>query len=112
MPGTEPLAGCAIRLFSVTDTVGVAEGIETAIAAMQLTGVPTWATFSSNTLESFIPPVGIRRVVVFGDHDANFTGQAAAFKLAKKLYKNDYLAEVQIPDFGDWADQINLGKRR
>lgn len=106
MPRTESLAGSAIRLFSVDDTVGVAEGIETAVAAMQLSGIPTWATASSIMMESFQPPDGVRHVVVFGDGDANFTGQAAAYKLAKRLFQNDYLVEVQIPEHGDWADQI------
>ena len=106
MPRIEPLAGCAIRLFGVSDTVGIAEGIETAIAANQLTGVPTWAAVSSTIMEAFVPPDGVRHVVVFGDHDANYTGQAAAFKLAKKLYLKDYLVEVEIPEYGDWADQV------
>jgi putative DNA primase/helicase len=107
MTGTEKLSGCAIRLFPATDTVGVAEGIETAIAARQLFDVPVWATISSSIMEGFEPPQGIRRIIVFADNDANFTGQAAAFKLAKRLYGSDYVVEVRIPEsVGDWADQI------
>jgi putative DNA primase/helicase len=106
MPRTEPLAGSAIRLFAVDKTVGVAEGIETAIAAMQLTLIPTWATISSGMLEAFQPPDGIREIVIFGDCDPNYVGQAAAFKLAKRLYQNDYLVEVRIPECGDWADHL------
>ena len=108
MPRTEPLAGSAIRLFKADDTVGVAEGIETAIAAMQLTGIPTWATVSSTMLESFQPPEGIRNIVVFGDCDPNYTGQAAAFKLAKRLYLKDFNVSVRIPDCGDWADVLMI----
>lgn len=106
MPRTEPLAGAAIRLFHAEETVGVAEGIETAIAAMQLTGVPTWATVSSTMLEAFQPPEGIREIIIFGDCDSNYTGQAAAYKLAKRLYARDYIVDVEIPDRDDWADKI------
>jgi putative DNA primase/helicase len=104
MPGVEPLAGCAIQLFDAVDHVGVAEGIETAIAACQLFGVPTWATISSTILESFRPPEKIRRVVIFGDSDPNHTGQAAAHKLAKRLYRDGFNVEVNLPERGDWAD--------
>ena len=112
MPRTEPLAGAAIRLFKTDDTVGVAEGIETAMAATQLFGTPTWATISSTLMESFEPPDDIRRVIVFGDCDANFTGQAAAYKLAKRLYLKDHVVDVKIPDRGDWADQIERTRQR
>ena len=110
MPGVEKVSGCAIRLFDAEDTVGVAEGIETAIAARQLFNVPVWATISSTILESFVPPKGIRRIFIFADNDPNYTGQSSAFKLAKRLFSQDYLAEVHIPDAGDWADQVALTK--
>lgn len=106
MPCIEKLNGCAIRLFDVAETVGVAEGIETAIAARQLFDVPTWATVSSTIMESFEPPAGIRRIIIFSDCDSNYSGQAAAYKLAKRLYNKDYIVEVQLPEFGDWADQL------
>lgn len=106
MPGTEKLSGCAIRLFDADDIVGVAEGIETAIAARQLFDVPVWATVSSGIMESFDPPKGVRRVVIFGDNDGSFTGQAAAYTLAKRLHAEGYIIEVEIPEKGDWADAL------
>jgi putative DNA primase/helicase len=106
MPAAESLTGCAIRLFDVKDHVGVCEGLETAIAATQLFGVPTWACISSTILEKFTPPDGIRQVTIFGDNDANFAGQAAAYQLAKKLFAKDYLVDVKIPPPGDWADMM------
>ena len=113
MPGTEKLSGCAIRLFSVNDMVGIAEGIETAIAAYQLSDIPTWATISSTIMESFVPPQGLRRIIIFGDNDANFTGQAAAYRLAKRLSQQNYVVEVQIPDTpGDWADEVGRQARK
>ena len=106
-PGLESLTGCAIRLFEPKDnTVGIAEGIETAIACTQLFDIPTWACISNTIMEGFEPPEGIRRIVIFGDADVNYTGQKSAYVLANKLYNKDYLVEVRIPtgigtDFND-----------
>jgi putative DNA primase/helicase len=113
MPGTEALSGCAIRLFDAEDTVGIAEGIETAIAARQLFDIPTWAAISCSIMQSFVPPQGIRRIIIFADHDANFTGQTAAYTLAKRLFQTNYVVEVQIPDTpGDWADEVERQARK
>jgi putative DNA primase/helicase len=100
--------GAAIRLFEPTDELGIAEGIETAIAAYELFHVPTWATISTAILESFVPPVGVRRLIIFGDHDANFAGQKAAYTLAQRLSQK-VAVEVEIPpDPGtDWLDALN-----
>lgn len=110
MPGKEKLNGGAVRLFPPKDNkIGIAEGIETAIACNQGFDVPTWAALTSVLLESFEPPKGIREVVVFGDADANFTGHKSAYILANKLYLRDYLVSVVIPKEGDWADELNRG---
>jgi putative DNA primase/helicase len=95
----------AIRLFSINDTVGIAEGIETAISARQLFDIPTWAVINTSIMAGFEPPEGIKKVVIFGDNDANFVGQKAAYELANKLFLKDYIVDVQIPDMvGDWND--------
>jgi putative DNA primase/helicase len=102
-----PMKGAAIRLSPVGEVLGVAEGLETALAAMQKTGIPTWACVSAGGLESFIPPKEVKRVVIFGDNDESFTGQAAAYKLAKSLVMAGLSVEVRIPEKSgtDWADQ-------
>lgn len=102
-------ANGAIRLMPVTDTVGVAEGIETAMSATQLFDIPTWAVISAGGMESFMPPEGVRKVVIFSDNDASFTGQKSAYFLANKLYLKDYIVDdPQIPDIRgeDWNDVL------
>lgn len=101
-----PMKGAAIRLTPIYKMIGVAEGIETALSAMAKTGIPTWACISANGLESFLPPKGVERVVVFGDNDTNFVGQAAAYKLASRLSLAGYGVEVSLPKEAgkDWAD--------
>jgi len=108
MPGVASLSGAAIRLFAHGDVLGIAEGPETAIAAYQMSGTPTWAVISTTLMEKFTPPAGVRRVVIYGDHDANFAGQKSAYATANRLIGDGYDVEVKIPpEPGDWLDVLN-----
>ena len=98
-PALDSLVGCAVRLFPIKDkTIGLAEGIETAISCNQIFDIPTWATISTSIMEGFIPPEGIRRIIIFADNDPNFAGAKSAYILANKLYNKDYLVEVRMPE--------------
>jgi putative DNA primase/helicase len=103
-----PLAGGAIRLCGCEDMLGIAEGVETALAATKLMGVPCWAAYSATLMESFIPPECVRKLIVFGDNDSTFTGQKAAYTLANKMERAGLSVEVRIPDRvdTDWADEV------
>jgi putative DNA primase/helicase len=105
--------GAAVRLFEPTDELGIAEGIETAIAAHELFGLPTWATISATVMESFKPPAGVQRLVIFGDHDVKFGGQKAAYTLANRLHR-DFAIQVKIPSRpgADWLDVLNGAEAR
>jgi len=99
--------GYHVELYPVNDIMGVAEGIETAIAARVLSGIPTWATINSNGMKDFLPPDGVTKVVVFADNDNNFTGQAAAYELARKLAAKKLEVNVMLPgEAGDWNDEL------
>lgn len=100
MPGSLP-DGCAVRLFDHAEVLGIAEGIETAVAASRLFKVPVWASLNAGRLEAWRPPEGVR-VVVFGDNDLSFTGQAAAYALAKRLRREKREVEVRIPTQPGW----------
>lgn len=103
-----PLAGAAIRLTPISRTLGIAEGIETAIAAAELFEVPVWSCISTAGIESFEPPEGVRHVIVFADNDRNFAGQAAAYRAAHRLALKGCEVEVCIPPtVGDWLDELN-----
>ena len=103
-----PITGGAIRLFPVAETMGVAEGIETALAASNLFGIPTWACVSANGIATWVWPEGVKKVVIFGDNDANFAGHSAAYRLANRLSLAGLEVEVKFPEnIGeDWADVI------
>jgi putative DNA primase/helicase len=103
----KPLNTGAVRLGEVGTALGIAEGIETALAASIRFGVPVWAATNAVLLESWVPPAGVERVLIAADNDASFTGQAAAFGLARRLVQKGLSVEIQIPERvgKDWADE-------
>lgn len=107
MEGEFP-GGSAVRLAPPTDTLGIAEGIETALAASILFGVPVWALLVAQNLAKFREPEGVTRVIVFGDHDDNYTGQAAAYACANRLAIAKVEVDVRLPDGkgADWNDVL------
>jgi len=76
----------AVRLYPAGAELGVAEGIETAESCRLLFGVPTWALLNARNMRSFVPPPEVRRLIIFGEMDGSYTGQAAAFDLAQRLW--------------------------
>ena len=102
----EGLAGCAIRLTPIEEHIGIAEGIETALSVTQLYDVPCWSCYSANAMEAFIPPPGVKKVTIYADLDANYTGQAAATACAKRLSFAGFEVELHGfpktgPDYND-----------
>lgn len=112
LPARQPLGGGAVPLYRRGPTLGIAEGIETAIAARMLYGWPTWAALNTTLLEQFEPPEGVERVIVYGDHDSNLAGHAAAYRLAHRLILRGYEVQIAIPQTPDtdWADVL-LGSK-
>jgi len=107
MPGEIP-EGSAVRLFPTHGArLGIAEGIETAFPAASRFGVPVWSAINSTMLTKWTPPANVTEVLIFGDADAKYGGQSAAYALAHKLTGRLGLsAEVHIPPTigTDWAD--------
>jgi putative DNA primase/helicase len=106
MPGSI-VKGSAVRLMPHQGEVGIAEGIETALSAAILFKIPCWAALNAAMLRQWEPPAKVEYVTVFGDNDANFTGQAAAYELARRLSSKVGIS-VEIPkDEGkDWNDVL------
>lgn len=109
MSAAGTMTGAAARLHPADDELGIAEGIETALAARELFGVATWAAISAHGLEHFAPPPSVRRVHIFGDNDQSHTGQAAAYALAKRLTREGVEVLVNIPEQTgcDWLNVLN-----
>lgn len=111
LPSLKKMTGGAIRLWPVTDgIVGVAEGIETAIAAHELTGMAVWSVMSTTIMAGFIPPKGVTHLHIFADNDLNYAGQRAAYELANKIsVTTDISVIVHMPEMPgtDWLDEHN-----
>jgi hypothetical protein len=110
-----PLCGAAIRL-SAADTsaqveLGVAEGIETALAVQAMTDLPVWACLSATLLQGFRPPAGTQRLSIWTDRDRSGAGERAALALRQRLGSSldvrILLPPAPIPANArgiDWAD--------
>jgi putative DNA primase/helicase len=98
LPKIRDMAGGAIQLGGVGETLGIAEGIETALAAMQNDGYPCWAAANVTLLEQVEVPDYVRTVIIYADNDSSFTGQKAAYTLANRLKvkkgKEVYVASI------------------
>lgn len=104
--------GCAIRLGPERERMGVAEGIETALSAAIMHKIPVWACVNGTLLAKWVPPDAAKEIVIFGDNDVNYTGQAKAYHLANRLevqFKRK--ATVLIPPHAgqDWNDHLRGG---
>lgn len=103
-----PMAGGAVRLFPPAKLMGVAEGVETALACHEmLNNVPVWATLSATMLEKFEPPMECETLIIFADNDGRtFTGQKAAYTLANRVYQKCQI-EVMVPEEpGDFLEEL------
>ncbi len=111
MPGKVPEGAC-IRIGDVQEEIGIAEGIETAMAASHMYELPVWSAINSSMLKNWIAPEGVKSVVIFADNDQKFGGQAAAYHLAHKLSVKGLDVSVHVPDFAgkDFNDVLN-GRR-
>ncbi|MBK5075163.1 toprim domain-containing protein [Budviciaceae bacterium CWB-B4] len=102
----------AIRLFPITSTLGIAEGIETALSCAQIYKCNTWSTINAAFMKKFKAPSGVNHLIIFADSDANGTGLAAAFECANKnLLSNNDVERVTIrwAEKGDFNDQLKNG---
>jgi len=108
-----PLMGASIKISAPKRrddgslSIGIAEGIETALAASTLFGVPVWAGVSAHGLARFEPPPNITNVYIFSDNDLSNAGQVAAQKLAQRLTYCGLSVRVHEPSvLGDWNDEL------
>ena len=108
MPG--PIKGALVRFGRPVDILGLAEGVETALACAQLFSLPVWASLGVTNLTAVSElPSTVKRVRIYADNDANMAGCAGAFTLAHRLsLKGLDVKVIPAPDSGsDWLDFLN-----
>ena len=100
-----PLAGAHIPLHKpARGVIGIAEGIETALAAWCASAVPTVASYCAGNLAAWRWPAGMQRLVIFADNDK--AGREAADTLQFRAVRAGLQSSVMTPtDAGtDWLD--------
>jgi phage/plasmid primase-like uncharacterized protein len=100
-----PLAGACIPMHKPErGVIGIAEGIETALAAWCASGVPTVAAYCAGNLSAWHWPAGVQRLVIFADNDK--AGREAADALCARALSRHLRCSVMTPsdDGADWCD--------
>jgi putative DNA primase/helicase len=107
------LGEAAVRLFApVVGKLGLAEGIESAISAYALTGIPVWATLGNERFGLVSLPESIAELHLFVDHDAG--GELAASRGLRAYKCEGRTIQVRKPlaRETDWNDELTAWLRR
>ena len=107
------LGEAAVRLFApVSGKLGLAEGIESALSAYALTGIPVWATLGNERFGLVSVPESVTELHLFVDHDA---GGELASSRGLAAYAGDgrtiQIRKPSSPDT-DWNDELTAWLRR
>jgi hypothetical protein len=108
-----PMDDGAVRFGSPLSTLGLAEGIETALSAKQIYSLPVWAVLGCNRFEAVALPETVETVVIFADRGA--AGWKAAEAAADKFEREGRAAEIVLPqslDARDFNDELRIRAER
>lgn len=96
----------AVMLAPATDTLGLAEGIETALSAILLLDIPVWATLGNERLAHVAIPDTVTRLILLPDNDRG--GRIGAAKATEAYAMPDRTIETLWPPqgFNDWNDVL------
>lgn len=100
-----PIRGGAVRLAAAGASLALTEGIEDALALIQMTGRPAWAVLGTAGFQNFQPPEGVATVILAPDADAAGDGavEAAVARFASTGLK---VVRLRPPDGQDWCDVL------
>ena len=100
----------AVRLAAATDSLGIAEGIEKALAAIQIFHVPCWASLGAARMHRVWIPDTVRTLHIFADNDD--AGRAAAERTAHANRHRKVLLRFPPDPHKDWDDLLERTSRR
>ena len=99
----------AVQLASpMHGELGLAEGVETALSATELTGKPCWATCGAPHLHEIDIPSGVQHLYIFADNDD--IGHAAADKALDSYRAWDVTIWRPPEQHNDWNDCLKTIK--
>jgi putative DNA primase/helicase len=99
------LGGGAVRFGKTEEVLGLAEGIETALSAQQLSQVPTWACLGASRMHRVAIPDHVRELHLFGDNDD--PGRDAVERAAYENRQRRVLRRFPPDNFKDWNDFVD-----
>ncbi len=104
------VAGGAVRLGEAADGMVIAEGIESALSAMQASGRPSWAALSTSGLRRLELPEHVREVTIVPDGDQ--PGRDAANAAALRWTRQGRVVRIAtLPDGRDINDLLRGSAR-
>jgi hypothetical protein len=99
----------AVMLGRASTTLGIAEGVETALAAMILFGTPVWATLGSERLARVAIPDTVTNLWLLPDRDK--AGRKGALEAREAHQRDGRQIRIIWPPAGmnDWNDVLRAG---
>jgi len=107
-PSTEGgTRGASVKLQAAGSVLGLAEGIETALAVHAATGQRCWSCLSAHGLETVDLPAEVQAAHIWGDSDP--VGERSALRLAETLRAKGIAVYLHLPAKAgkDWLDIYN-----
>lgn len=89
--------GAAIRLGEIGEVLGIAGGLETALAIQDSTGMPVWAAGPNKNLEAIALPKEVKTVYIWPHHGRIGWEQGAVLNLKQRLLMEGYEVFVVTP---------------
>src|SRR6266700_2903534 len=100
-----PLGDGAVRLAPASEVMALCEGWETGLSALQLYGLPVWASLGASRMHRVRLPDIVRKVVIFADND--IAGREAAERTAQVHRDLGRIVEIRLPATGtDFNDEL------
>jgi hypothetical protein len=94
-----PVKGAAVKLAEVNDTLAIAEGVETAMAANQMRHGPAWALGSAAAVASFPVLPGVERLLLLEENNA--ASREAVARVSRVWLAAGREVLRIVPDIGD-----------
>lgn len=99
----------AVMLAPATDRLGLAEGVETALSAMILLGIPVWATLGNERFGHVAIPDTVTHLILLPDNDRG--GRIGVARALDAYVAPGRTIDTLLPPagFNDWNDVLRAG---
>lgn len=104
-----PVQGGGVHLAEHSDTLAIAEGLETGLSVLQATGLPTWAALSWSGMQNLVLPPGVKTAILCADYDA--AGLKGAYNTADLWSRQGVNVRIVKPTMPgqDFNDLLRMG---